>query len=632
MDYRMKKLFLLLGEDIYRTADELSVELNVSTKTVRNMLKSLNQELNSHGMQVISKYGRGYHIQVDDSEVYGRLRDSTEKEALPDSSGNRVQYILDSLLWDDKYVKIDDLSEELFTTRRTITADLKKAEELLERYHLKLIRKSGYGMTVQGNEINRRLCIANYAEERIHKDRDTTGRIGYGLSEVLKDHAYYLEERVFRTVVVTAYVAMQRLRQGRQADESDVTSEAESHCMEEEYCISREFAAYLRHEFNVDVGRAEIEMAASVLVGALRSEGAGNEAGNVVITQETSDIVSEMLQGVYDSFKIDFRKDLELRMTLCRHLLSLKDRIRGGKELENPILQEVRRRYSFEYTIAMQAAAVLNRIFHTVLSDDEIGYLCFAFALAMERKKTTAVRKNVLLVCGTGHGSAQLLRHQYEQMFGDYINELRTCDVGSLFMADFTDIDYIITTVPISIPVPVLIQEVQFFMTSEDEKNVRHGLERRKEAVIQAYYPEKLFMTHLTFSSREETLEYMCRYLTEKKGLPDDFYTSVIEREALAQTAFGNLAAMPHANRTMGQETSVCVGILDEPVQWGTQKVQVVFLIAVADHELAGEELQTFYRVTTTYLMRGRYIRKLIKEQNYEKFIEDLRELEEQLR
>ena len=37
---------------------------------------------------------------------------------------------------------------------------------------------------------------------------------------------------------------------------------------------------------------------------------------NMIITQEISDLVTVMLDRVYDLFKFDFRSDLELRMLL----------------------------------------------------------------------------------------------------------------------------------------------------------------------------------------------------------------------------------------------------------------------------------------------------------------------------
>ena len=100
-----------------------------------------------------------------------------------------------------------------------------------------------------------------------------------------------------------------------------------------------------------------------------------------------------------------------------------------------------------------------------------------------------------------------------------------------------------------------------------------------KASSVRNYYEREMFLPHMKFSTKTEVLRTMCRYVIENKHLPEEFYESVLERERLAKTAFGNMVAMPHAYKAMSNETFVCVGILDEPVEWGDQKIRAVFLV-----------------------------------------------------
>ncbi len=173
-----------------------------------------------------------------------------------------------------------------------------------------------------------------------------------------------------------------------------------------------------------------------------------NVEENVIITQEISDLVTAMLERVYDLFKFDFRSDLELRMILSQHLVPLSVRIRFDMDMKNPMLRDVKEKILFVLYMACNAVTVLNEHFKVSLSEDEVAYFAFAFALALERRKTEIKKKNVILVCSSGRGSAQLLQYKYKNSFKDYIDEIIACDVGSLYKMDFSRYDYIFTTVP----------------------------------------------------------------------------------------------------------------------------------------------------------------------------------------
>lgn len=66
----------------------------------------------------------------------------------------------------------------------------------------------------------------------------------------------------------------------------------------------------------------------------------------LVISDEVWDLVSRMLELVWQAFRFDFRGDLELRMNLARHIVPLSVRLRYNMKLKNPMLADIKRRYS----------------------------------------------------------------------------------------------------------------------------------------------------------------------------------------------------------------------------------------------------------------------------------------------
>jgi lichenan operon transcriptional antiterminator len=194
---------------------------------------------------------------------------------------------------------------------------------------------------------------------------------------------------------------------------------------------------------------------------------------------------------------------------------------------------------------------------------------------------------------------------------------------------DFSRYDYIFTTVPVAVSVPLPILEVEYFLGDEDIVNVKKALCDQKASSVRSYYERELFLPHLRFKTKSEVLRFMCQFVIEKKNLPEEYYESVLQRERMAKTAFGNQVAMPHAYKAMSSETFVCVGILDEPVEWGDQKIRAIFLVCIADKDHTSAELQHFYQLTASFLLSQKQIQELVKKQDYDAFIKAMTQMEE---
>ncbi len=65
-------------------------------------------------------------------------------------SNNRILNIVNLLLQADSYITIDTISKKLNVSNKTIRNDLKLAEEWLKENDLKLIKKTGVGVTIEG--------------------------------------------------------------------------------------------------------------------------------------------------------------------------------------------------------------------------------------------------------------------------------------------------------------------------------------------------------------------------------------------------------------------------------------------------------------------------------------------------
>nr|WP_314464118.1 BglG family transcription antiterminator [uncultured Clostridium sp.] len=631
MDRRMKQILDILSDRDYYTAEMLAEQIHAGTKTVRNLLKEINQEIEPHGAGILSKYGVGYFLNIQDSEKYESYCRKNyahgSEEYLPSTSEERIQYLLEYLINSGSYIKLEELSESLYISKRTLTEDLKEVEQFLKKFNIRVVRKPNYGIRLEGKEFDTRLCIASFSGKRLHKGNESMDEIAAIVSMVLKENDFMITGAAYQNLVVHLYIAISRIMECHYVPMPEGLLDNPEERFE--YHIAKMIAAKLEERFHISFPENEVVYIAIHLAGKkmfLQEESIGE---NVIITQEISDLVTAMLERVYDLFKFDFRSDLELRMILSQHLVPLSVRIRFDMDMKNPMLRDVKEKFCLSYTMACNAVTVLNEHFKVSLSEDEVAYFAFAFALALERKKTEIKKKNIILVCSSGRGSAQLLQYKYKNSFQDYIDEIIACDVGSLYKMDFSRYDYIFTTVPITVSVPLPILEVEYFLGDEDIVNVKKVLCAQKSFSVRNYYERELFLSHLKFRTKSEVLRFMCQFVIEKKNLPEEFYESVLRRERVAKTAFGNQVAMPHAYKAMSSETFVCVGILDEPVEWGDQKIRAVFLVCIADKDHTSAELQHFYQLTASFLLSQRQIQELVKKQDYDAFIKAMTQREE---
>ena len=533
--------------------------------------------------------------------------------------------MLKLLLQTERYVKLDEISDMLYISTRALSEDIKEVEQILERYGLKLERRANHGIRVSGDERNVRSCLIEYLFQK-QKNQELS-RLFHLVRDCIEQYGLTMSEVASRNLVLHIYAALYRVKKFHYAIKD---SKFDKKQYGEYFEVACEIADRIKGQFDIEFPESEIEYITVRLAGLQTLIEKPGKENNLIITQEISDLVTEMLEKVKDAFQIDFSSNLELRMSLSQHLIPMQVRIQFGMKLDNPILTEIKKKYALAYAMAGQACTVINQHFHTMLSDDEVGYVALVFALGLEARKKKPEGKNILLVCGTGKGSARLLKYKYQQEFGEYIRQIEICDVGELQKVDFQNIDYVFTTVPVPMAVPVLIQEVNVFLGQTEISRIKKLLADEGSCEIERYIFPELFLSELDAPDKETALRQMC-FAAEKQGMVyDGFYEAVLRREALANTDYGELVAMPHPDCCISRKTFVCVGILKKPVFWGKQNVQVIFLMAVSDRPDQG--LQIFYQTIARYLLDRKRIQELLQKRNYEAFVEQLKMIEETIK
>ncbi len=618
----MRKLISRMKDGEYHTAKELADFMEVSEKTTRIRLKDLEYELRPCA-QIESKTRYGYRLVITDVRKFSEfIRTQDKRFQIPSNTEERVSYLLLRLVNSDDYLKIDDLADELYISRNTISIDLKRVEQTLMDYNLSLERRPAYGCRLAGKETDRRRLLV-YIKDCIQEEiPDTENRIqeiiGTEFKKIVDKYQLDFVESNFQNIVLHLYISYRRLQAGY-ALEDKISDELEID--EHTYGIVKELTDRLGEILHVCYTEAETRYIALHFLGK-QSLHHNGFSGNLVVSGEIIATVDEMLNEVYEMFKLDFRQNLELRLRLYEHLVPLEIRLRYGLRLKNPLLAYVQADYPFPFMIADCACKVLNRKYRKELSADEIAYIAILFALEMEYFETKSKKKKILLVCNSGKVTAQLIAVRYQKEFSSYIEVIDVCDLTTLKEKKLENWDVIFTTVPIRFSVPLPVINVSLSLNDADMENVRTALRKQSYDYLDYYYQEDLFFTDIVGITKEQVIWDICEATGEIVALPDGFYESVLKREEFMSTAYGHKCALLHPLHLSTDFSFVSVAVLDKPVEWwadmqgNPQEVQVVFLVSLAEDELY--YIKEFYEDITELVFRENQVERLIREPSLE--------------
>ncbi len=612
-----KKEFKILRKMLQKsciTSKELEDTLGVSNKTTRKLISQLNDEIKIYGAEIEAKPGKGYSLTIKDEKSFSFFVSRYTKNVGTDLEG-RTEFLVKLFIESSDYVKIENLAEMLFVSNKVISKSIKKAEEILNSFNLYLERRPHYGIRLVANEYDIRRCLLSFESE--NDFGEINSRIAAIVDSVFIKNKIKMSETALSTFLSCLQISVERIKKGRIIEPDKLLFNFLSDSIfQENLCAAEECAKLIEEEFNIRFTKGEIYYIALHISDKKYYE---NKKDNIVIDEEISKLVTDILKNIYDTYGLDFRGDLDIYMLLVNHLIPLRLRLQHGNMIKNPILQEVNEKYKFALSIASGLNPIIEQYFHKRISEDELSYIAIAIEFAIEKhKKNVNNKKNILLVCASGNVFARFFKYHFQELFKDCIEHAYSCDYADLFNYDFSNVDYVFSTVPIDIKLPVSIYQVEYFLDENVVDSIKTILTHPTGRLAQ-YFSNQLFMTGIYAKSKQEVIKIMCDYIAKVENVPPDFYNLVMKREHMLHTALGNQVAIPHPYRTITENSFVCVCILAESVHWNTEKVRVVFLVSIARN--SKDNLEKFYNDLFKLALTRKNIDDLIKEPTFDNFI-----------
>jgi lichenan operon transcriptional antiterminator len=155
--------YLYQHQDGFSTSKVLAEHLSYTDRTIRTYIKKMLSEISEEesGFTIVSKQGYGYRLQITDNEKYHQFLSRNQLNFGYDYSDatNRYKQILNKLVFEEECILFDDLADQLFVSRSTLSHDFKIIRQQLATYDLSIESKPYKGVYVVGEERQKRRFI-----------------------------------------------------------------------------------------------------------------------------------------------------------------------------------------------------------------------------------------------------------------------------------------------------------------------------------------------------------------------------------------------------------------------------------------------------------------------------------------
>ncbi|WIF95215.1 BglG family transcription antiterminator [Caminicella sporogenes] len=645
-----KRLLIILQEFInrpsgYLTSSYLSKIIGVTSRTVRSDLKDLDEILLPYGARIYSKKGIGYKLEIINDVKFSNFsktlfnEENSEQGLVPSLPEERVQYIIKKLLEINDCITLEELCDELYISTSTIKKDLKKVKSILQDYRLVVVSRLNKGIRIEGKEIDKRFCMAEYFLNRSKLDRIDLAefyieniivfkdvnlkRIEEVLIEELLKSKFPLADIALKNLIIHIAIAIKRIKEGNYIDQkSERVEKLEG---KQEYYIAKGIVKALEKDFEITIPSSEVYYVTIHLLGSKLLDERREVELTQFIEKDIKNLIVKILMEINRKLNLDFSDDKGLICGLALHLKPTFHRLHFNMNLRNPWLDEVKTKYPLAFQAGVIAAQIIEKETGYSINESEIGYLAMHFGGSLERKKRGIdIKKRIAIICSSGMGSSSLLLAKLKNSLNENVDLIGTFPLHQLDLVVSLRPDIILTTVPIKedIPIPKILVNAVLEDSDLDEikskiKNIDYC--KNDEINFEDLFVPDLFFTDIKFESKEKVLDFLTSNMVDKGYIDKSIKQSILAREKLSSTAIGNLVAIPHALEVVEVPSCVCIGILNKPIVWDKdKKVQLIMILSISKNisDRFNDLFSSLYQVTKSPLS----VVELIKQKDFDRF------------
>lgn len=478
MNKRLAEIILiLLKYEDFITIDQIAETLNVSNRTIRNDLKSLDSLLPSMGLSLTKKTGMGIILEGSSSDklkVYDTFKHSKTEQEIH-SPIDRHHYILLKLCT-LQYYRVFEFVDELFVSRATIHKDLIVIEEYLLKFKLNLERSNTLGISITGKERDIRsmmfdICASTgssaFASIIKNKEDACSGQFVYrGLDLTDDEINHFISVSRLKYISTFTRLSLESLSQiaihllitliRTQAGNAVQLSDGFKHELNGKpfQCEAHDLLDSLSEGYKVAFDPNEMYyIQIHLLAFQLDKES---------INMDTIDeFVSSLIATWSEITDLKLNEDYILKTRLLSHMIPVYTRVKHQIPVENDLMHEINQRFKSTYDITHSSIQEIP--FWNQMRDEDIGFISLHLEAAIERNKK---KLKTLIVHTTSLGARLLLHTKLENNLPDIeiIDEINIAEYNESLAQNY---DIIISTVQLA-PVDTPTITINNIITDND--------------------------------------------------------------------------------------------------------------------------------------------------------------------
>ncbi len=571
LKYREKELIRRLLTKGHMTGSALALKLDVSSRTVRNDIQMINEQINDLNLWVVGS-SNGYSLKGD-TQAFKDLLSDIESNDFGDPQ-NRENYLVHLLLQSNE-LSFFDLVELLNVSESTIRNDIKRLNQYFEELD------ESFTIHVLKNKVS----IAHESEEHI--------RIAF----TALIHNIYHANFITLSFWEKQGVHVANIRQALVA----FLKEEESYLQQNDYIYLLDYLVIMifRRQYSYLLEDTKYESKYASLFEKLSKEGYSllpieqthviqlfdslNQLQYQATNKNHYPMIDNLLKQIDGLFMTEFKADSQLIKSLNSHLGSILKKQLFSLPTPYEFIENVEHLYPFSYTVAQYFTQELQS--ETEFSDldfkeTEIILLTIYFELSLERTKTsTEVR--AFLVSDRGRAATSLLQTQLTTKLPN-LQILMTLPPIAINQLELFSADIILSTTElVDIPENIKVIVLSLPLTNEDIHHINSFIDSN-------YFWKKTIYNNVVevnknVKTMSELFEFVEQFVSKIEGYDVEIATSLSEREKLRTTYLGRQLVMPHG--LIKDELKYNLYVLHSPsgIEWNGQQASVIICILIND-------------------------------------------------
>ncbi|WP_077610940.1 BglG family transcription antiterminator [Clostridium sp. Marseille-P2415] len=601
--YYNRILKCLLSGRTY-TIVQLADSVGLSEKTLRTKINQLNDWMENSDLGSIKKK-QGTGIWLDCSK--GQLE--AIKEKVCDSNDtdfsaamdNRNRQLTGKLLKlkPGEIITMQKLAESLYLSPPTVANMLKKVSPWFEKRNLQITSVRNKGICIAGDEYNYRIAIKDYILYMMPEIMEALlgtyapGVDVYRIRKIIVDaeNAWRIElaDISFNMVWIMTCLSLSRSFTGGKNRFGQGEEDEVQHY--NEYSFAESIYQRIGAEYRIKILPDDVRLLSVLLLSARKIEGfscLGDEEYTRQYDKDLNHFVKLVIETIDSVLDVDISSDKTLYESLLIHMRSAIFRMKYSTTTSESISKYVKSEYKQTFLATWSTSNLFEEYYGVQVTEDELaGIALYIQASLIRMKKDQPLM--ALMVSQQGLASSQLIMEMIKYSIPE-IADIKAVSNHDFKISQYPDVDLIISSVPLNKADPRIVM-IGDRMSEDNVENVRKKVKEMRKNIPSPTFRfhnlcHQLFDVDLIFfqpcaANKDDLLKQMVKRLEEKGDVTSKYLESVYDREKATATGIGHGIAIPHGNMMEVNESRIAVAVLDQPMEWSGDLVDVVFLLAV---------------------------------------------------